>query len=1170
MTKVARIDAIVLWILLSLSIPSYGDIQDYCAAPPFISQVVPPNILIVIDVSGSMQFPAHGPCEWKGYNNKKVAQCGESSVSYDPLREYYGYFKTDKYYKYESNKFVENENCDDMGEDCIPGNLLNWATMSRIDVLRKVLIGGKSLSQQQNTHTLRGEGGNWIFTDENLHCKFSVTGGSYPELDHKLSIENYNGTCVLGTLTKANIKVDVPELERRGVVQNLADKDYDGQWDPDAPRFGLMVYASDNRYGCMRTGIGTSDMSSFLNALQNEAPYWGTPTGEALENALDYFEQDNFTHYCPGNGAYIGGPGSSKDPWQYWCQKSFVLLISDGEWNGDVDPVRPAREGKLGIHGGRNYDLRDDLDNAQVVTTYTVYAFSDSEEGRNSLQQTAIFGSFNDLCPSDSGNDWPYPYTDYPDWDRRDNDPYGSRDVSLPNPQCDPNGRYDSCCREWDGDGDGYPDNYYEAKEGKELENKITEAIYDILKKVSSGTAVSVLSQEAESGANLIQAVFYPQRTFMWETDVYTLNWIGQLYNWWIYRGLEVEKMNVREDTVEDKTLKLDEDYIIHFVFEDNQLKVKAYKDANGDGVADSSDPTVTYVSLDQAHDVWEAGEKLKNTEASLRTLYTNISGNLTDFTEENWSLIDDYLGSEYSGNETAARNLISYIRGEDISGFRSRSIGSSVWKLADIIYSTPRIVTYDDYSVVYVGANDGMLHAFRLGYLDTTVTDAVARIQNSKDDTGYDKLGEELWAFIPQNALPYLKYYADSDYCHLYYVDLTPFVFEADYDTDGTIEKVLIGGMRLGGAVGCNDTSCVTPPSDTCPDTNSTSCVGLSSYFALDITDPEDPQLLWEFSHPDLGFSYSGPAVVRKGDDYYVVFLSGPTNYSGESAQNLKIFVVKLDDASVTTIDTGITNAFGGRLFIYVENDPIYFGYTQQGSWRGGVLKLDTSGSDPADWEVVPVLVGTEDEPVGPVTVSVKTEVFGGETWLFFGEGRYFTKDDDASAQRYIYGVKASCADPSKGGCSRSDLMDKTTDNSTTFGSEYYGWYIELDPPTGDFGSERLISDPTVYKSNETSGEVYFVTMQPNTHPCEFGGRSYVWRMSATSGGAVEEEMPGVLLVQLSTGQVLEVSQKGFFTHAGGRKAGPFRGVPGEQASKIITPMGVGWIGEILQWIER
>jgi len=713
----------------------------------------------------------------------------------------------------------------------------------------------------------------------------------------------------------------------------------------------------------------------------------------------------------------------------------------------------------------------------------------------------------------------------------------------------------------------------YYADTPEQLYGALREIFTDILKRTSSGTAVSVLSEEAEHGASLLQAVFSPEKTIEEGGNVYTLNWIGHLYNWWIYRGLEVAKTNIREDYPgEDKKLILDTDsggdYVIFFTFEDNQLKIKAYADTNGDGAPDNypGSPVAIYTSLDQAHPVWEAGEKLKVKDPVLRTIYTNIGG-LRPLTESNWDLINDYLGSEYTDgtdDQTDTQKLIAYIRGEDVYGFRSRSIGSSVWKLGDIIYSTPQIVTYYDYSVVYVGGNDGMLHAFRLGYLNTAVEGAVARLQNSRSDTNYGGLGEELWAFIPKNSLPYLRYYADPDYPHLYYVDLSPFVVEADYDGDGTIEKVLIGGMRLGGAVGCSGTDCVNPPSDTCSDPSDLdNCTGLSSYFALDISDPEAPQLMWEFTHADLGFSYSGPAVVKKGANYYAVFLSGPTNYSGGSEQNLKVFVVNLENGNlVSTIDSGKSDAFGGRLFIYTEGGPVYFGYTQEGSWKGGVLKLDTSDSKPENWTISSVV-----EDIGPVTVSIKRAVFGSNEWLFFGEGRYFIKDDDSSTVRYLYGVRPDmCQERGSGYCRRSNLGDMTV---VTGSPTDYGWYIELDPQDGDWGTERLITDPTLRKRSQTSGEVYFVTMQPNTNPCEFGGRSYIWRVEATTGGAVTGGMPGALLVQLSTGQIVEAREADIFTGAGGRKSGPYTGVPGEQAPYLLRAL-YGWTGTIIQWIER
>ncbi len=188
----------VLLAALAVSVPSpAADMADYTALPPFAGTSQDPNILLVMDESGSMQFPAYLPCHWGGYSSSR-ARCGTSSdpaYAYDPAKDYYGLFKTDRYYQYSSNKFVENASCNFTdrigGPGCISGNILNWATMSRVDVTKKALIGGKAVSQQGNIHTLQGEGGWWTYSDGTLGCTFDLSGGSYPNLDHVLTIIKY-------------------------------------------------------------------------------------------------------------------------------------------------------------------------------------------------------------------------------------------------------------------------------------------------------------------------------------------------------------------------------------------------------------------------------------------------------------------------------------------------------------------------------------------------------------------------------------------------------------------------------------------------------------------------------------------------------------------------------------------------------------------------------------------------------------------------------------------------------------------------------------------------------------------------------------------------------------------------------------------------------------------
>ena len=145
---------------------------------------------------------------------------------------------------------------------------------------------------------------------------------------------------------------------------------------------------------------------------------------------------------------------------------------------------------------------------------------------------------------------------------------------------------------------------------------------------------------------------------------------------------------------------------------------------------------------------------------------------------------------------------------------------------------------------------------------------------------------------------------------------------------------------------------------------------VGYSSYFAIDITDQNNPILLWEFSSPELGFATTGPTVVRIGNgasqtspdsingSWFVVFGSGPTGpistldtqFMGRSDQNLRLFIFNLktgpgaSNANVTVKDTGIQYAFAGSMInptidtdLDYQDDAVYIGYTKINTADGG-----------------------------------------------------------------------------------------------------------------------------------------------------------------------------------------------------------------------------------------
>lgn len=521
------------------------------------------------------------------------------------------------------------------------------------------------------------------------------------------------------------------------------------------------------------------------------------------------------------------------------------------------------------------------------------------------------------------------------------------------------------------------PDNYYLVTNPLKLESQLEKAFTDILTRVSSGTAASILNNSEGSGANLLQAVFYPKKTFDSDTES---TWLGEMQNLWYYLDPTLQRTSIREDSNLNNTLNLTTDKVAQFYFDptENKTLVKLFSDANGDGAADSSTPTST-VSPDDVKSLWKAGRMLweRNVVTDPRTIYTGYNATfgttpqlLKNLPAEQavWNALQIPAGTNAQRAALSAK-LINYIQGTDQAddtvpclnagcAYRPRKVtlldcnsGSNAgrvpdgvctreWKLADIISSTPKLVsnvplnqydlspprgyndqsykhftlnnTYKHRGMVLVGGNDGMLHAFRLGVLkELNAKYDKAQMVNANGNlaSAEDKLGREEWAYIPKNTLPYLRYLTDPDYNHLYYIDKTPTIFDAsigkpetcqtDYadcpkSTDGSTWKtVVIGGMGIGGATRDTANACST----------ATDCVknplagnGYSSYFALDVTDPANPKSLWEFSGDpsgmgSLGYTTTGPAIIRiakkdaagnpesgKNGKWFAVFASGPT----------------------------------------------------------------------------------------------------------------------------------------------------------------------------------------------------------------------------------------------------------------------------------------------------
>ncbi len=836
---------------------------DYTCAPPYLSLNAKPNINILFDLSGSMQQPAYRDCartgDTTGSPNGYVSGCTTQTVAgselYDSTREYYGYFDKEQYYKYNvTGGYFEKNTCTsttnrkgsisgDGSTGCLSGNLLNWIVTTRLDTVRKIFTGGRVKSTTTTDAVLESDGAKYVVTEPNLHCTFTVTAtnnaadsnsNTYVET-RKLAIADQTGnTCSLGTLTAANTNVLTPIEVVDGVIHGLYTQ----------AELEVSVFAELT--GDYRVGK-SQPLSSYITAINSELAYGATPTGTGIKESMAFFKQTTTQTLVNGKGDYLKDPYYDSDggitpiSLPVPCRKSFVLLVSDGAWPSVFTTTYPASPpGTLTedpvptVHAMHTTDMRpapalgaDPLAGRQTVSVYTVYAFGDGVYGRNSLITAAIFGGYDD---KEGTLAMPYPFTALPADSRIINGASG-----YPLPQCNPTGTWNKECETWAKKATGLPYNYFEGGDGAALKDAIEEALKNMLKQTSSGTAASVMGNNDNSGSALLQAMYYPEKKFESGSSA---TWVGELQAFWYYIDPTLNNITIREDSTNDLKLNLKNDKIADFVFvkgtgnTKDKTKVRLYADANGDGVKDNSaTPDSELDDPADAKSLWRAGRSLwsRNLIDTPRTIFTSDPSSAAtklDFQFDNTTAAK--LAPYMDTNDTQAIDIIKYVRGIDFAssyGYRNRTVTiggtDSVWRLGDIIHSTPKLLTevrlnsynlkqpsgysdtsYDkfikskDYNwrgAAYVGANDGMLHAFKLGSnFDGTNSGTIAEIKNADKSDATD-LGKELWAFIPKNTLPYLQYLLRPDYQHIYMVDATPLLVDASVNptiytkSDGT-----------------------------------------------------------------------------------------------------------------------------------------------------------------------------------------------------------------------------------------------------------------------------------------------------------------------------------------------------------------------------------------------
>lgn len=609
----------------------------------------------------------------------------------------------------------------------------------------------------------------------------------------------------------------------------------------------------------------------------------------------------------------------------------------------------------------------------------------------------------------------------------------------------------------------------------------------------------------------------------------------------------------------------------------------------------------------------WDAGEILGGQKSTpplplpeQRKIYTSLPGPGTATVEFRWDALADSQKAllDASPVDGAADGLGSQ-RVDFLRGVRSKEVGQpqGVFRLrngvlGDIVNSNLVHVGAPEPDVggasylqfyearknrtraVYVGANDGMLHAF-----------------DAKD-------GAELFAYVPQQMFPALSKLSRPGYAHRPYVDGMIAVAEAQ--VAGKWKTVLAAGMGGGG----------------------------QGVFALDVSDPADfaggAGVLWEFTDrddADMGNVVNVPAIAMFRTKlsagvpvyrHFVVVASGVNNYVNDGYANplapAVLFLLALDKDpmdpwqpgvnyfkfSKPLLDATLPNGLSSPALVPGEDGAVRYAYA--GDLQGNLWRFDFSGNAPWAKEnagKVPLFVARDEQQRRQPITTRPQVVFapGGGFIVLFGTGKFLEQADtevSGFSPQSFYGIY-DALQAAYAVKDRSQLASRTLSKAGevwqfagmefTYGTasaNRRGWYFDF--PGADSTGERSVANPLV-----ESGRLIFNTLMPCAAPClSGGGRSYV--LDALTGMPIGKNSSGMLsqLGMLSAPAMLEtavasgnrnplgksvVQRKSAVIHAGSGGANGSVSIgqgdaDGGLASVGLPAMRFSW-REILRWQE-
>jgi type IV pilus assembly protein PilY1 len=525
----------------------------------------------------------------------------------------------------------------------------------------------------------------------------------------------------------------------------------------------------------------------------------------------------------------------------------------------------------------------------------------------------------------------------------------------------------------------------------------------------------------------------------------------------------------------------------------DNYIFVALYTtvDWYGDVQAKTIDPATGSVS---STPLWNAQTLLDGNLWSNRTIYTydtTTASKLTNF------------GASHVGGNTNLANFIRGDRSNEGTLYRTRT-----HVLGDIVSSQPVYVKQPPFSytdtnyatfksnlttrtaMVYVGANDGMLHAF-----DATT-------------------GDELWAYIPPMVLGNLAALADVNYStnHQFYVDGSPVVGDICPNAPGNTcnanqwKSILVGGLNGGG----------------------------KGYYALDITDPANPKALWNFTNsndPDLQFTFGNPLISKRKDGtWVVVFTSG---YSGNvtDTSSAALYVLNANTGALLEKVSTSTQGELAKINVWINNpedntaERFYGGDTWGNLWR---FTLATATPAAAGTALKLAALGSTQPITTKPDLTVVPYAASQLPVIAFGTGRFLSTADRSMLDiQSVYAIKDDLTSTSLGSVRTNGLLVQQTLSNISGSSgqllrtvtnypvdwpSKYGWYVDLNADTTSPG-ERVFVDVQFQL-----GALTVASNEPSDNACTIGGYSWLYNFDFRTGSFLPTAISSAVGRRLST----------------------------------------------------